>query len=214
MPKTRGMWPSTACVPSTRTIVPIPTGESIAVQKWNSCGVLGRRSVATTRPSGMTRRLEKIRARTRSCSADGAEELFAVANAVRHLVPAPIRKRDRGGLGEYPPRNLVGARAHGSGVLKFGGFHADQPPHRVVPRLIPGPEVRARHRRSVRRRDAEYARPVPLRKVEHRSERIVVGIQRPVALHDASRAARACDALAPADAAVHEQVPHLEAAPL
>src|SRR5689334_1022370 len=31
-------------------MVPIPTGESILVQKWNSCGVLGRRSVATTRP--------------------------------------------------------------------------------------------------------------------------------------------------------------------
>ena len=38
--------------PSTRTIVPMPTGESSAVQKWNSCGVFGRRSVATTRPSG------------------------------------------------------------------------------------------------------------------------------------------------------------------
>jgi hypothetical protein len=39
--------------PSTRTIVPIPTAASSAVQKWNSCGVFGRRSVATTRPSGV-----------------------------------------------------------------------------------------------------------------------------------------------------------------
>ena len=30
----------------------MPTGESSAVQKWNSWGVLGRRSVATTRPWG------------------------------------------------------------------------------------------------------------------------------------------------------------------
>src|SRR5438445_592861 len=50
-----GIWPSIGCAPSTRTIVPIPTGESSAVQKWNSCGVLGFRSVATTRPSATPR---------------------------------------------------------------------------------------------------------------------------------------------------------------
>src|SRR5687768_506798 len=46
-----GSCPSIGCAPSTRTMVPIPTGESSAVQKWDSWGVLGRRSVATTRPS-------------------------------------------------------------------------------------------------------------------------------------------------------------------
>src|SRR5512141_468205 len=52
IPYTCGVTPFTGSRPSTRTIVPIPTGESSAVQKWNSCGVLGRRSVATTRPRG------------------------------------------------------------------------------------------------------------------------------------------------------------------
>ena len=33
----------------------MPTGESSAVQKWNSCGVFGRRSVATTRPRAASR---------------------------------------------------------------------------------------------------------------------------------------------------------------
>ena len=36
---------------STRTMAPIPTAVSSAVQKWNSCGPAGRVSVATTRPT-------------------------------------------------------------------------------------------------------------------------------------------------------------------
>ena len=42
---------STGVFPSTRTIVPMPIGASMAVQKWNSCGVFGFFSVATTRPT-------------------------------------------------------------------------------------------------------------------------------------------------------------------
>src|SRR5687767_6785513 len=122
-PYTWGTVPLTASRPSTRTMVPIPTGESMAVQKWNSCGVFGRRSVATTRPSGMTRRLEKNAARDGALrSADGAQELFAVPDAVGHLVPPPVRQGNRGRLGEHPSGNLVGARAHGSGIRKFGGL--------------------------------------------------------------------------------------------
>jgi hypothetical protein len=33
-------------------IAPIPTLVSVAVQKWNWCGVAGFNSVATTRPIG------------------------------------------------------------------------------------------------------------------------------------------------------------------
>ena len=50
-----GIYAVRSARPSTRTIVPMPTGESSAVQKWNSCGVFGRRSVATTRPSAVRR---------------------------------------------------------------------------------------------------------------------------------------------------------------
>ena len=43
-------------VSSTRTIAPMPIGVSVAVQKWNWCGVAGLSSVATTRPIGSGKR--------------------------------------------------------------------------------------------------------------------------------------------------------------
>src|SRR5947209_15567805 len=90
-PYTCGTTPFTASRPSTRTIVPMPTGESSAVQKWNSWGVFGRRSVATTRP-----RMEDIceaeglgsaREAEFGLSRDGSQEFLTVADAVHHLVP-------------------------------------------------------------------------------------------------------------------------------
>ena len=79
----------------------MPTGESSAVQKWNSCGVFGLRSVATTRPSGVT--LNQNRSSVSSNrSHHRAEEFLAVANSIHHLVPSRIGQRERRDLGENP----------------------------------------------------------------------------------------------------------------
>src|SRR5690242_11625816 len=147
MPYTVGTVPLTASRPSTRTMVPMPTGESSAVQKWNSCGVFGRRSVATTRP-----KREDIP--TPSRSVDCAQVFLTVPHPVHHLVPPGVGEGEGGRLGEDPARNLVRAGTDAIEVLRrrIRDLDAHESPHGIVAVRIAQPQVPARHRGAPRRR--------------------------------------------------------------
>src|SRR5438093_2587576 len=137
-------------------------------------------------------------------SRDRPEEFLAVANAVEHLVPARVRKRERGDLAQDPPRYLVGARPD---VWPFRPFRlcdldADETPHWIVAGGIAQTEVPARHRRALRRGDAEHARSLGAPQPKDRLQRLRFRVERAMALHDADRALRDRHALAAADAAI------------
>src|SRR5687767_14790637 len=151
-----GIWPSTGALPSTRTIVPIPTGESSAVQKWNSCGVFGRRSVATTRPSDMC-------AVTKRGFSDRAESLLTVTNAVHHCVPPAIRQRQRGRFGQHPPGDLVGSLGRS---VRRGDLDADETPQWIVARIVADPKIPRCHGRPLRG-DAKHAGTLGAPEPEH-----------------------------------------------
>src|SRR5687768_7880224 len=151
-----GMCPSTGSVPSTRTTVPIPTGESSAVQKWNSCGVFGRRSVATTRPSDFKGVPEEE-------ESDRAERLLAVADAVHHGIPARVRHGEWRRLGEDPSGDLVSSLGRCPG---FRDLDPDEPPERVVAGGIAYPKIPCRNGCPLRR-DPQHARSLAGAESEH-----------------------------------------------
>src|SRR5664279_2495283 len=154
MPYTRGRWMGSCRAPSTRTIVPMPTAASTAVQKWNWCGVLGFRSVAATRPSARGGDLSIMR---ESYSRDRAEEFLAIADRVRHDIPPRIRQRERRRLGQHPARDLVGALR---GRARIGGrgrdLRAHEPEERVLAGRIAEPQIPAVHRAPLARREPEH----------------------------------------------------------
>src|SRR5438094_663114 len=110
--------------PSTRTIAPIPMVVSVAVQKWNWCGVAGFCSVATTRPmGGGSRRSITIRS-SGDENRDALKDSLSVAGcglrALEVLGPVTLddahRSRVRGqcgGIGEHPVHDepFVGAES-------------------------------------------------------------------------------------------------------
>src|SRR5512143_2878429 len=190
----------------------MPTGESSAVQKWNSCGVFGLRSVATTRPSGVSewsgaigesimRRDTSEYSQNPHCSHDGAKKFLAVAHPVHHLVPPSVGKRDRRDLGEDPARYFVGAIRDAVVAARGRRRHLDahQTPHWIMAAWIANAQIPTRHAGPLGRRHQKHARTLGIAEAEDDRQGLAARVERSMTLDDADRARRARDRLRPAD---------------
>ena len=115
----RDLTPLTGSRPSTRTIVPMPTGESSARPEME----LVRRVRLALRGDDAA---EQLRPCNRSHGgAHGArsltlEEFFTVTDPIDHPVPPRVGQRERRCLGEDPARDFVGAPPIRSCVAAVG----------------------------------------------------------------------------------------------